>query len=439
MAALEYVEVPGYSAAIFRRTKVESNRAEAPLERMRRWLAKAMAAGRCWWDDDANAFKFHTKEPGNPSTVHFGYAPNQTALESYQGASYQFIGIDELGAWSEAAYRYLFSRLRRTEELKGHKVPLRMRSTANPGGAGHAWIKARFVEHATHRDTGSKALADIKARRLGRPMPQPPVYVSPPSPEALELAKELGRTAQGAVFVPSFAQDNPGLDVASYRGQLLQLDPTRREQLEHGGWDATASGGFFSASSFEFVDVLPPVPRWVRSWDFAATAPKPGTDPDWTVGGKCGLWIPRDSEGRNGKPRFVIGNVARARHDPAELEGFVKGTASLDGKRVVQLMEQEPGSAGKIVIHNWATGPLFGWTVEGMRKTGPKDEYWRPLSGYAKHVPIIVLRAEWNAKLVDELLSLPIGHDDQADSVSTAYVWLTSGQDARSRAQALSS
>jgi len=235
MAALEYVHVPGYSAAVFRRTKVESTRAEAPLERMRRWLSTALEAGRCRWDSDANAFRFRTHEPGRDATVHFGYAPTQAQLESYQGAAYQFIGIDELGAWSEASYRYLFSRLRRTHDLKGRAVPLRMRSTANPGGPGHDWIKARFVEHATHRDGGSKVLADLRARRLGRPLPQPPVYVSPPSPEALELAKELGRTAQGAVFVPSFAADNPGLDVASYRAQLLQLDPTRREQLEHGG------------------------------------------------------------------------------------------------------------------------------------------------------------------------------------------------------------
>lgn len=438
MAALQFVDVPGYSAAIFRRTKVEANRADAPLERMRRWLAPAIAAGRCWWDDQANAFKFATKEPGNEATIHFGYANTLAYLESYQGAAFQFLGIDELGAWPLAFYQYLFSRLRRTELLRAHRVPLRMRSTANPGGPGHEWIKDRFVTHARHRETGTSVRSDVKARREGRPMPFPPVYLSPASPEALELARETGKPPAQAVFVPSFAADNPGLDVASYRAQLLQLDPARRSQLEHGDWDSTASGGFFTIASFEFVDTLPPVKRWLRSWDFAATAAEAGKDPDWTVGAKTALFRPTDADGVEGAPRFVVGDIERFRVDPGELAPRVKAVAQQDTKRVPILMEQEPGSAGKKVIHDWATVTLFGWTVHGMHKTGPKEEYWRPLSAFASFTPILVLNAPWTAKFIDELKAIPVGHDDQADTVSQAYAWLTREIDPRARARALS-
>lgn len=439
MAALQFVDVPGYSAAIFRRTKVESSRADAPLERMKRWLAPAISAGRCWWDDDANSFRFRTKEPGNEATIHFGYANTLAYLESYQGAAFQFIGIDELGAWPLAFYQYLFSRIRRTEQLKSARVPLRMRATANPGGPGHEWIKDRFVTHARHRDNGTSVRADVRARREGRPMPFPPVYLSPPSPEALELARETGRPPEKAVFVPSFAADNPGLDVLSYRSQLIRLDPARREQLEHGDWDSTSSGGFFTIASFEFVDTLPPVKRWLRSWDFAATAAEKGKDPDWTVGSKTAIWQAAYADGTFGEKRFVIGDIERFRVDPGELAPRVKAVAQQDTRRTQILMEQEPGSAGKKVIHDWATVTLYGWQVYGMLKTGPKEEYWRPLSAIAAFTPLLVLNAPWTARLVDELKALPVGHDDQADSISQAYAWLTREVDAAARARALSS
>lgn len=443
MAALQFVDVPGYAGAIFRRTKVEMNRPEAPLARMRQWLAPAIAAGRCEWDDKAHGFAFRTFDAKGArapdSLIHFGYGSTLTQLETYQGAAFQFIGIDELGAWPLGFYQYLFSRLRRTVELGARRVPLRMRSTANPGGPGHEWIKDRFVSHARHA-RGTTALEDLRARRKRtRSLPAPPVYRSPPSAEALELAKETGRPAQGAVFIPSFTSDNPGLDVASYRAQLARLDPVRREQLEEGDWESTGSGGFFSLASFEVVDVLPELGRWIRSWDFAATKLEPGKDPDWTVGAKCGIWRPRDKDGVYGAPRFVVGDLARWRENPAEQERLVKAVAQLDGRKVSQVIEQEPGSAGKTVIHNWATGPLFGWQVLGFKKTGPKEEYWRPLSGFASQSPIILLRAPWNAALIAELTALPIGHDDQGDAVSQGYVFLTEKQDAVSRARALAS
>lgn len=63
----------------------------------------------------------------------------------YQGHSYTYIAFDELCSWKDdGAYRMLMATLRSTAEVK-HK---RIRCSANPGGPGHAWVKARFIDPA---------------------------------------------------------------------------------------------------------------------------------------------------------------------------------------------------------------------------------------------------------------------------------------------------
>lgn len=430
MAALQYIDVPGYSAGIFRRTKVDLLMPDAILARARLWFAGAEKAGLCRWDDESNTYFFQTK-PGQPeSSIHFGYLTHDRDLLRYQGARFHFLFVDELGQWIEKHYRYLFSRVRR---LKHEAIPLRVRASANPGGPGQAWVKERFIEHARHVMTGRDVREDLRAmREKGTPLPAPRLYVSPPSGDAMESARLQGLQAEGAHFVPSFAADNPGLDLATYRAQLARLDPITRAQLDQGDWDALASGQFFNVTCFEWTDVEPPNVRWIRSWDFAATKETPGKDPDWSVGGKVGLWMPSPQAA----PRFVVAHIERFREDPGPTERRVVATASSDGKRVPILMEQEPGSAGKTVITNWQTRPLLGYQVIPMRKTGPKEEYWKPLSGFANVSPILLVRGQWNKAYVEEMTSLPVGHDDQADSTSQGFGHLTGAGAAAARARA---
>lgn len=65
----------------------------------------------------------------------------------YQGHSYSWIAFDELAAWpDDRAYKMLAACLRSAAAVP-HK---RIRATANPGGPGHSWVKARFVDPAPH-------------------------------------------------------------------------------------------------------------------------------------------------------------------------------------------------------------------------------------------------------------------------------------------------
>lgn len=67
---------------------------------------------------------------------------------SYHGHAYQWIGWEELTNWPmDDCYRSMFSCCR--SPVKG--IPLKVRSTANPYGTGHSWVKDRFRLPTTGR------------------------------------------------------------------------------------------------------------------------------------------------------------------------------------------------------------------------------------------------------------------------------------------------
>lgn len=409
-AALQYIDVPGYSAAIFRRTNEDAEKPDSILYRARRWFAGTAAR----WDEKSNSFLFPTM--GEPSSIHFGYAKTLTEVtDRYAGPSFQYICVEELQQWQEEVYLFLFSRLRR---LTGG-VPLRMRANCNPGGRGQKWIRARFIDHARHVVDGRPYKEVWEAKQAGEPMPELPYFESPPSSEAAALAAALGRKAQGAFFVPAFAEDNPGLDWNEYRFQLLKLDPVTRAQLEKGNWWISTGGKLFRPEWFRIMPAASPGLITARSWDLAATKPRANRkDPDWSAGVRGGV-----ERMETGSVLFWLTDARRCRENPGDTELFVKRTADQDGRAVDVWFEEEPGSAGKNNTHNYASRILRGHTVHGFRKTGPKIEYWRPVSADASNDLIRMVAGPWNAEVIAELCALTEDdtheHDDYADAIGT--------------------
>jgi predicted phage terminase large subunit-like protein len=227
MAALQWINTPGYAALLLRRTYTDLSLPGALMDRAFAWL-KGTAAK---WKEAEKTWIF----PSGGRLV-FGYLESETDRYRYQSSEYQFIGFDELTQFEESQYLYLFSRLRR---LAGFAVPLRMRCASNPGGVGHNFAKQRFL-------------------------------VEGPS--------------AGRLFIPSRLEDNPHLDQDEYRASLRELDPFTRAQLLEGDW-SEHSGGLFVREWFPVTDSVPAdLEQQVRAWDLAATEPKPGQDPDWSAG-----------------------------------------------------------------------------------------------------------------------------------------------------------
>jgi Terminase large subunit, T4likevirus-type, N-terminal len=145
MGALEWVDVPGYSALLLRRTFAELALPGSLMDRSKRWLTDSGAH----WNEQLKRWAFPSG-----ATLAFGYLETDSDLYRYQSAEFQMIGFDELTQFTEAQYTYLFPRLRRPSAGPLADVPLRMCAASNPGGIGHGWVKKRFPIDGRRRGGG---------------------------------------------------------------------------------------------------------------------------------------------------------------------------------------------------------------------------------------------------------------------------------------------
>ena len=361
MAALQFANVPGYAALLLRRSYTDLSLPGALMDRARSWLGPSSAR----WRDSLKTWQFPSG-----ATLTFGYLERPGDEYRYQSTEFQFVGFDELTQFTEAQYRYLFSRLRRPANVD---VPLRMRSASNPGGPGHEWVRERFI------DTQG--------------------------------------TVEGRIFIPATLPDNPHLDQDAYLESLNQLDPITWQQLLMGDWSARQPGNLFRREWFQVVEELPAVRnRSVRYWDLAATPLRAGNDPDWTAG----VRVDYGSDGL-----YYVVDVQRLRGTPGEVESLIKQTATIDGAGTQIYIEQEPGASGVNTIYNYVTRVLPDFTVRGQRATGSKVERAGPVSSQAEVGNVRLLRGAWLGPFLDEVEAFPLGgHDDQVDGLSGAFMRL---------------
>jgi len=72
----------------------------------------------------------------------FAYLERDSDAEGYQGHNYTRVYVEEAGNFpSPTPILKLFATLR-----SGAGVPCRIRLTGNPGGPGHQWVKARYID-----------------------------------------------------------------------------------------------------------------------------------------------------------------------------------------------------------------------------------------------------------------------------------------------------
>jgi predicted phage terminase large subunit-like protein len=367
MSALQYVDIPGYSAILFRRTFADLSLPGALMDRFRLWMAN--------YDDvHWNANSYVATFPSG-ARVSFGYLNNTNDYLRYKGSEFQFIGMDEVTEIRESDYRYMFSRLRRPNTGELAKVPLRMRAASNPAPN---WVRQRFI---------------VEGPTTGR------------------------------IFVPSKLADNPGIDADSYRQALQALDPIERRRLEEGDWWATTLGSLFDRTAFIIIDpnevpLVTAQARVVRFWDLAATEPNHSNpDPDWTVGTLMLL-----DQGVS----YIL-DVKRARVKGDKVEQLIAQTANEDGVAVQIRMEQEPGSSGKALVDQYARYVLAGYDFGGIRATGDKLTRSRPFAAAVANGNVRLVRNAWLSEWLDEMSSFPeaCSHDDQVDSAVGAFTFLT--------------
>lgn len=155
----------------------------------------------------------------NGSVAHFCYISDEGAgLLQYAGAEIQWLYMDELTHFTKAMYDFIKTRVRAAKRLN---VKPCIRCASNPGGPGHSWVKARFVD-AT--DVGRKV-----------------AYAEAEGDDGEIIRRSIR-------YIPATVRDNPHIG-KEYEIELRMKPEKLRKALLDGNWDA------FEGQAFpEFVD-----------------------------------------------------------------------------------------------------------------------------------------------------------------------------------------
>ena len=198
-ALLYTLEYPKSKQIIFRRTfpDLEKSLIRVSLEFYPREVASYNSSKHIW------TFK-------NGSIIDFGYIDSENDVYQYQSAEYDVIRFDELTHFTKYMYTYMISRCRGANPFPKH-----IKSSTNPGGVGHSWVKERFID-------------------IGAPN------------QIHEITLENGKKST-VVFIPSLVQDNMFLldNDPDYIDRLELLPEKEKQALLYGDWDIF-DGQFFT-------------------------------------------------------------------------------------------------------------------------------------------------------------------------------------------------
>ena len=198
-ALLYALKYPKSKQIIFRRTfpDLEKSLIRVSLEFYPREAASYNSSKHVW------TFK-------NGGIIDFGYIDSENDVYQYQSAEYDVIRFDELTHFTEYMYTYMISRCR-----GANPYPKHIKSSTNPGGVGHSWVKARFID-------------------IGEPN------------KIHEITLENGKK-NTVIFIPSLVQDNMFLldNDPDYVSRLELLPEKEKQALLYGDWDIF-DGQFFT-------------------------------------------------------------------------------------------------------------------------------------------------------------------------------------------------
>lgn len=224
MESTRYTHHPAYRGILFRRTYPELTEL---MDRAWAWFPRVGGS----WSGDNKTWSFR-----NGAKVLMRHCQHEESKQAYQGHEYHFMGFDQLEQFSEGQYTFLLAQNRSgVPDL----VPY-TRSTFNPGGIGHGWVKSRFIDHGTTGCPPWKPLDDASRQLPSR------------------------------CFHFATIDDNPAGEHAdpTYRARLLNLSEEEQRGLLHGDWDVFA-GQFFGEwrRGLHVRDAFTIPPHWTaRGW-----------------------------------------------------------------------------------------------------------------------------------------------------------------------------
>ncbi len=300
----------------------------------------------------------------NGARLRFAYLEQDSDADKYQGHSYTRIYVEEIGNFpSPVPIMKLMATLR-----SGAGVPCGFRATGNPGGPGHQWVKARYIDPAP----------------LGWKI----------------ITSQFGEVSRDRVYIPSRLKDNAYLG----REYEANLHMSGNQQLVRawleGDWNVIA-GAFFPEFGPQHVIAAFEVPNtWprFRSGDWGSA--RPFSIGWWAISDGSLPALPRGAliryrewYGWNGQPnegcRLVAEEVGagiaeREQGDTAVSNGHsVMDPAAFDNSGGPSIVERIYNGSGKRVGFRRADnkrvaklGAIGGWDQVRSRLKG---EEGRPM------------------------------------------------------------
>lgn len=286
---LRYVHVPGFQAAIFRRT-TEQTRQSGGL-----------------WDESCGLYsavggvgREHTLDwrwPGG-GTIRFEQLQHEQTKHEYQGAQIAYLAFDELTHFSESQFFYMLSRNRSVCGVKPQ-----IRATTNPDAT--SWV-AKFISWWIDPSTGLPIPERSGVKRWFVRVSEEIVWSDEPG---TLIDKYPGCAPKSVTFIFANLSDNKTLEKndPSYRANLLALPRIERERLLGGNWrvstEAVICGSdlrTYAMSGDQYLveyrgqklALHPSQARRFGTVDTAGTSREKaeeikGRDPSWSV---CGIW-----------------------------------------------------------------------------------------------------------------------------------------------------
>ena len=321
-----------------------------------------------WYQSAKNTWHFP-----NGAQLKFRYLKADADASRYQGHQYTWMAIDEAGNFPSPDP---IDKLRATLRSKSG-TPTFLRLTANPGGPGHGWLKARYIE------------------------PSPPMrpFTDP-------------TTGTVRLFIPSRLEDNR---------ILAERDPTYKDRIRasgpawlvqawlNGDWNATPEGGIIKSEWFKRYNAAPFEPMMiVQSWD-TAYKDKQINDPS-----VCTTWAVT----RHG---YYLLDVFRDRMDYPAVKRAVKSLAEKWKPHAILIEDKASGQS--LIQELRAEGAL---PVIPIEPEGDKVSRMNAVSAlFESGLVYLPEVASWLLDYEIELTTFPLAaHDDQVDSTSQFLRWV---------------
>lgn len=137
---LRWVSNRNFRGLIIRRTMKELREL---IDRAKRFYIDYFPGTK--WKEQEKFFVFPSG-----AKIEFGYCDSAEDVEQYRGQQFTWLGIDEITQFADDT---MLDKLKASLRSTDPSLPIYIRATTNPSGAGTRWVKARWVDEGPAGET----------------------------------------------------------------------------------------------------------------------------------------------------------------------------------------------------------------------------------------------------------------------------------------------